>query len=110
MVDPDFVVYTDEACFHLRGYVNSQNNRYWSAENPHSIHKVPLHDVKFEVWCAISAHRIHGPVFFQETINSERYVRVILNPFFRELTEEEKTYRNFYARQRNSVHRQSLNK
>jgi hypothetical protein len=71
--------------------VKIQNNRYWSAENPHSIHEVPLHDVKIGVWCAISAHRIIGPVFFQETINSERYVRLILTPFFRELTEEEKT-------------------
>jgi hypothetical protein len=91
MVDPDFVFYTDEARFHLSGYMNSQNNSYWSAENPHSIHEAPLHDVKIGVWCAISAHRIIGPVFFQETINSKRYARLILTPFFRELTEEEKT-------------------
>jgi hypothetical protein len=75
MVDPDFVFYTDEARFHLSGCVNSQNNRYWRTENPHSIHEFPLHDVKIGVWCAINAHRIIGPVFFQETINSERYVR-----------------------------------
>jgi hypothetical protein len=86
MVDPDFVFYTDEAWFHLSGYVNSQNNRYWSAENPHSIHEVPLHDVKIGVWCAISAHRITGPEYLQETINSERYVRLMLTTFFRELT------------------------
>jgi hypothetical protein len=91
MVDPDFVFYTDETWLHLSGYVNGQNNRYRSAENPHSIHEVPLHDVKIGVWCAISAHRIIGSVFCQYTINSERYVRLILTPFFRELTEEEKT-------------------
>jgi hypothetical protein len=38
MVDPNLVFYTDEAWFHLSGYVTSQNNRYWRAENPHSIH------------------------------------------------------------------------
>lgn len=27
-------------------YVNSQNNRYWSTENPHAVHEVPVHDVK----------------------------------------------------------------
>jgi hypothetical protein len=91
MVDPDFVFCTDEARFHLSGYVNSQNNRYRSAENPHSVHEVLLHDVKIGVWCAISAHEIIGPVFFQKTINSERYVRLIQTSFFRELTEEEKT-------------------
>jgi hypothetical protein len=37
MVDQNFVFYTDEAWFHLSGYVNSQNNPYRSAENPHSI-------------------------------------------------------------------------
>jgi hypothetical protein len=88
MVDPDLAFYTDEAWFHLSGFVNSQNNRYWSAENLHSVHEVPLYGVKIVVWCAISEHRIIGPVFFQKTINSERYVRVILPPFFRELTEE----------------------
>jgi hypothetical protein len=101
MADPDFVFYTDEAWFHLSGYVNSQNNRYWSAENSYSIYEVPLHDVKIGVWCAISAHRIIGPVFFQETINSELYVKLILTPFFRELTEEEKT--NGYFMQDNTT-------
>jgi hypothetical protein len=77
MIDPDLVSYTDDAWFHLSGYVNSQNNPYWSAENPHSIHEVPLHDVKIGVWCAISAKRIIVPVFFEETIYSERYARLI---------------------------------
>ena len=31
--------FTDEAWFHLSGYVNSQNTRIWAAENPHSVHK-----------------------------------------------------------------------
>jgi hypothetical protein len=83
MVDPDFVFYTGKAWFRLSGNVNSQNNRYWSAENPHFIHEVPLHDVKIGVWYAITAHRIIGPVLFQETINFELYVRLILTPFFR---------------------------
>jgi hypothetical protein len=95
MVDPDLVFYTNEAWFYLGGYVNSQNNYYWSAEKPLSIHEVPLHDVKIRVWCAISAYRIIGPVFFQETINSERYVRLILTPLFRKLTEDKKTYGYF---------------
>jgi hypothetical protein len=27
--------FTDEAYFHLSGYVNSQNMRMWSSQNPH---------------------------------------------------------------------------
>jgi hypothetical protein len=75
--------------------VNSQNNSYCSTENPHSIHEVPLHDVKIRVWCAVIMHRIIGPVFFQETINSEWYVRLISTLFFCKLTKEEKNYKTF---------------
>lgn len=31
----DFTFYSDEAWFHLSGYINSQNFRTWSSENPH---------------------------------------------------------------------------
>jgi hypothetical protein len=27
---------------HLSGYVNSQNNKIWSSENPHVLHEKPL--------------------------------------------------------------------
>jgi hypothetical protein len=49
-VDSDLVFYTDEVRFHLSDYVHSQNNRCWSAENPHSVHEVSIHDVKFWEW------------------------------------------------------------
>jgi hypothetical protein len=48
--------------------------------------------VKVGVWCASSARRIVGPVFFKGTINRERYVQVILRQFFSELTEVERLY------------------
>jgi hypothetical protein len=32
----DQVFFTDEAWFHFRGYVNSQNYRTWRTENPHN--------------------------------------------------------------------------
>ena len=43
-LDPLLYFMSDEAWFHLSGYVNSQNMRYWSSENPHVIHETPLHD------------------------------------------------------------------
>jgi hypothetical protein len=45
--------------------------------------------VRAGVWCALSARRIVEPVFFNEIINEERYVQVLLGQFFSELTEEE---------------------
>ncbi|GFQ86790.1 hypothetical protein TNCT_692541 [Trichonephila clavata] len=32
----------------------SQNNRYWSATNPHIMQEWPLHDEKLSAWCAPS--------------------------------------------------------
>ena len=37
----DVTFFTDEAWFHLSGYVNSQNSRLWSYDNPHSLHENP---------------------------------------------------------------------
>jgi hypothetical protein len=48
--------------------------------------------VKVGAWCASSARRIAGLVFFNETINCERYVQVILGQFFSELKEEQRLY------------------
>jgi hypothetical protein len=61
-------VFTDEALFHLSGYVNSQNSRFWSSKNPHLFHEVPLHSQKIGCWCAISCKRSVGPIFFSETV------------------------------------------
>jgi hypothetical protein len=55
LIDPQLLFITDEAYFHLSSYVNSQNTRIWSDENPRSVHQIPLHDIKIGVWCAVSA-------------------------------------------------------
>jgi len=34
--------FMDEVWFHLRGYINSQKSRIWSAENSHILHENPL--------------------------------------------------------------------
>lgn len=80
----DVMFYTDEAWFHLGGYVNSQNTRLWSATNPHD-----LHEAKIGVWVAMSRARIVGPIFFENTVNSDRYCTEILAKFISELTEVE---------------------
>jgi hypothetical protein len=66
--DPKLTVFTDEAWFHLRGYISAQNNRYWCSINPKQTFEVPLHDQKIGVWCAITASRIVGPIFFFKTL------------------------------------------
>ena len=65
-LDPLLYFMSDEAWFHLLGYVNSQKTGYWSSENPHVIHETPLHDLKIGVWCAVSGTKIVGPIFLNQ--------------------------------------------
>jgi hypothetical protein len=67
------------------------------------MHEVLLHPVKVVVWCAASARRIAGPVFFNKTINCERYVKVILGQLFPELTYEERLY-GWYQQNSTTAH------
>ncbi|PNF21976.1 hypothetical protein B7P43_G17843, partial [Cryptotermes secundus] len=53
----DYTWFSDEARFHLSGYVNLQNCRIWASENPNVIHEEPLHSKKIGVWCGISRWR-----------------------------------------------------
>jgi len=79
--------FSDEAWFHLSGYINSQNARYWSSQNPHLIHERPLQPQKIGVWVVMSSERIFVN-FFHSTVTSEVYCRMI-DAFIETLTEEE---------------------
>ena len=83
------VFFFDEVWFHLNGHVNSQNSRVWSSGNLHILHERPLHSEKIGVWVAMSATRIVGPIFFNETINADRYCSIILTPFLNDLRADE---------------------
>jgi hypothetical protein len=61
--------FSDEAWFHLDGFVNSQNFRQWSTDNPRLIIERPLHPQKIGVWSAMSSRRIFF-LFFEQTVNS----------------------------------------
>ena len=61
---------TDEANFHLSGFVNKQNLRYYAERNPQLLHEKPLHSQKIVVWCAIGVSiGIVGPYFFKTIKN-----------------------------------------
>jgi hypothetical protein len=44
------VLMTEEAHFHLSGYMNKLNYRYWASENPQELHQRPLHSEDRLVW------------------------------------------------------------
>jgi hypothetical protein len=82
-------VFSDEAWFHLSEYVNSQNSRFWSSENPRLLHEVLLHSQKIGCWCVISHKQIVSPIFFSETVTAEKYQEIIMQ-FISLLNKEER--------------------
>lgn len=78
----------DEAHFHLNGYINRQNYRFWGIENPRQLHQHQAHSKKCTVWCGVMAERIIGPYFFEndagqpEIIDGAQY-RAMVEGFLR---------------------------
>jgi hypothetical protein len=106
--DEDFIhnlFMSDEAHFHLSGFVNKQNFRYWAIENPKTMHEKPLHCEKVTVWCALSAFGIIGPYFFEDdsgktvTVNSQRYVHMIQTFLTQQLLEFHENTDNVWFQQ-----------
>ena len=62
----DNFCFTDETWLCLTGYSDIQNNRIWSAENPHTLHANPLQRPKIWCWCAMPRKRIVRPLLFEE--------------------------------------------
>jgi hypothetical protein len=75
-IDLQLIFFSDDACFHLQGYINTQNNRYWISQNPYLTKEVPPHPVQVDVCCAASARWIVVLGVLNETIHCERYLRL----------------------------------
>ncbi len=81
----DTVFFSDEAWFHLSGYVNAQNYHVWSSINPHEYVETTLHPQKLGLWCAISRKCFVGPIFFQR--HHFRSLSIHYYPVYRALGE-----------------------
>ena len=88
--DTDFgkkkIIFSDEAHFDLRGYINKQNCRIWSTKSSHAYIEKPTHPKWVFVLCGFWSRGIIGPFFFENeqgeaiTVNGDRY-RAMLNEF-----------------------------
>ena len=101
---------SDEAHFHLSGFVNKQNFRYWSATNPIELYERPLHRSKVTVWCAISSFGIIGPYFFEDEreraviVTGPHYVHVLENFLVPELARHPVTKETFFQQDGSTSH------
>jgi hypothetical protein len=92
LLDPKLTFLNDETCFHLCGYVNVQDNRYWRITNHRQILKHLFTSVVCGVvWCAITAIKIVEPIICEQTITSDQCVTDILQPFFQSTAKGGKT-------------------
>lgn len=74
--DPDFlkkVCFSDESTFHLNGYVNRHNCRYWCEENPNEHRDAHTQrPQKLNVWAGILVNEIIGPFFIAMRVSAAR--------------------------------------
>lgn len=77
------VKFSDEAHFWINGYVNKQNCRFRSEDQPAQLQKLPMHPEKSQ----LMADSIIGPYFFKDTgnrnvtVNAERYREMMSKVF-----------------------------
>lgn len=80
-LDTNKIWFSDESHFWLNGFVNKQNYRFWGTENPRIFETTSMKPERITVWCAMSAKGIIGPFFFDENVNSERYLEMLETEF-----------------------------
>jgi hypothetical protein len=73
------VWFSDEAHFHLDGVVNKRNMQFWVSENSCVIHEKVHHAPRIRVWVSLSSHVLLGPVFYEESVNSDYYLSMLHN-------------------------------
>lgn len=86
------ICFSDECTFFLNGFVNRQNVRYWSDENPRIVREVhSQYPQKLNVWAGILGNHIVGPIFINGNLNGEEYLNMLRNyiqPRIQEIVEQ----------------------
>lgn len=79
--DPDFlkrVCFSDESTFHLTGYVNRHNCRYWCEDNPHEYREAhSQRPKKRNVWAGILDNEVIGPFFIDGNLDGPKYILLL---------------------------------
>lgn len=71
------ILWSDEAVFHTGGFVNRHNSHYWAAHDPEVIVEKMQNRPKVTVWCGMTASRIIGPYLLRDTMNADRYLKML---------------------------------
>ena len=71
------ILWSDEAVFHVGGFVNRHNCHYWAHEDPAVIAEKTQSRPKVTVWCGMTSSRIVGPFCIRDTMNADRYLSLL---------------------------------
>jgi len=71
------ILWSDEAVFHVRGFVNRHNSHYWAAHDPEVTVEKMQNRPKVTVWCGKTATKVIGSFLLCDTMNAERYLRML---------------------------------
>lgn len=74
------VCFSDESTFHLNGYVNRHNFRYWCEANPNEYREAHTQrPLKENVWAGILKNEIIGPFFIDGNLDGNKYILLLNN-------------------------------
>lgn len=74
------VCFSDESTFHLNGYVNRHNCRFWCEVNPNEHREAPTQRrQKSNVWAGILGNEIIGPFFIEGNLDGPKYIILLHN-------------------------------
>lgn len=81
--DPEFlknICFSDESTFHLTGYVNRHNCRYWCEQNPHEHREAHTQrPKKSNVWAGILGNEVIGPFIIEGNLDGPKYILLLHN-------------------------------
>ncbi|CAK1585331.1 unnamed protein product [Parnassius mnemosyne] len=75
----DNIVWTDEAIFHVRGFVNRHNCHYWAELDLKATAEKMKNRPKVTIWCGMTSSQVIGPFLLREIMNGERYLNILEN-------------------------------
>ncbi|CAF4646489.1 unnamed protein product [Rotaria sp. Silwood1] len=73
----DNILWSDEAVFHVGGFVNRHNCHYWANKDPGMTIERMQSQPKILVWCGFTSTEFIGPYLLRDTMNGERYLEML---------------------------------
>eukprot|EP00731_Ephydatia_muelleri_P023058 Em0015g641a len=75
---PDYILWTDEAIFHLDGNVKRHNAVIWSVQNPHALMECSNQKkAGVMVWAGLIKDHIIGPFFITGSVTGQVYLQLL---------------------------------